>query len=77
MYNNSHFCQVCETWSHAKYNSIESKNIRDVYKASGVISLNNKSKSDISLQIGNSVSSDPKLISETFNSFFSNVASNL
>ena len=29
--NNSHFCQVCETWSHAKCNSIESKNIRNVW----------------------------------------------
>ena len=27
----SHFCQACEKWSHAKCNSIEYKNLRDVW----------------------------------------------
>ena len=55
-----------------------SKNLRKIWQGvREIISLKTKSNSDISLQISNSISSDPKLISETFNNFFSEVASNI
>ena len=55
-----------------------SANLRKVWQGiREIISLKTKSSPDISLQINNSISSDPHIISESFNTFFSNVASNV
>ena len=63
---------------YSDYFRTNNTNLRKIWEGvREIISLRTKSNADISLQVNNTLISDPLSVAETFNDFFSSVASNV